>query len=162
MICPLVTFDQISRGEANKLLIQWQNKMGACERGNMAGLTYALFENGQPLALAMSATLIAPNVGGGQSHLTRDNCIELARLCAARPGLCRVALRLWREFVFPRLGYRYAMSYQDSDLHNGNTYRFDGWTRLAHIRGTPDLRSGRPARNKYVWVWELPAPSQAE
>lgn len=73
---------------------------------------------------------------------------------AARPGLCRVALRLWRAFVFPRLGYQYAMSYQDSDLHNGNTYRFDGWTRLSHIRGTPDLRSGRTARNIWVWVWE--------
>jgi hypothetical protein len=66
-----------------------------------------------------------------------------------------VALRLWREFVFPTLGYRYAISYQDADLHNGNTYRFDGWKRLPLIgRSGPDSRSGRLGRRKYVWLWE--------
>jgi hypothetical protein len=154
VIHPLVTFDQLKRGEANALLDAWGHKMGPCERGNEQGLSYALMEEGRPVAVAMAMTLIAPNVGGGQSHLTRENCIELARLCAERPGLCRVALRLWREFVFPRMGYQYAMSYQDADIHSGNTYRFDGWKRMGYARGTLDRRTNRQGRNRYIWVWE--------
>ena len=95
-------------------------------------------------------------VGGGLKYLTRENSIELSWLCAARSGLCRVALRLWREFAFPSLGVRFAVSYQDADLHKGHTYRFDGWTRRAYSRSGTDTRSGRPGRNKYVWVWERP------
>ena len=91
--------------------------------------------------------------------LVRDNTIELARLCATRSGLCRVALRLWREFVFPTLGYQVAVSYQDADLHNGSTYRFDGWRRVGFSRGgSVDQRTGRVGRNKWIWVWpDLPA-----
>jgi antitoxin VapB len=157
LIAPLVSFDEIARGEANRLLTDWGHKMGPCERGNERGLSYCLFEERKPVAVAMAMTLIAPNVGGGQSHMTRDNTIELARLCAARPGLCRVALRLWREFVFPRMDYQYAMSYQDSDIHTGNTYRFDGWKRVAWVRGTLDRRTDRQGRNRFIWVWERPS-----
>jgi antitoxin VapB len=85
--------------------------------------------------------------------MTRENTIELSRLCAARAGLCRVALRLWREFVFPTLGYQYAVSYQDADLHNGNTYRFDGWERVGYSHSGTDTRSGRSGRDKYAWAW---------
>lgn len=160
MIAPLVTFDQIDIGEANRCLIAWGHKMGALVRGNTSQEThYAMFEEGRPVAVALASGLIREGVGGaGAEHLNRDNTIELARLCAARPHLCRAALRLWREFVFPRLGRRYAMSYQDADLHNGNTYRFDGWKRIAFARGGgTDARSGRKGRDKWVWLWELPA-----
>jgi hypothetical protein len=109
----------------------------------------------------MAASLIRECVGGGLGQLTRANTIELARLCAVRPGLCRVALRLWREFVFPRMGYEVAISYQDADLHNGNTYRFDGWTREAFSHSGTDKRSGRKGRNKWIWVWRRPAAMAA-
>ena len=129
--------------------------MGKLERGNSKGLHYALYENGRAVALTMAASLIRECVGGGADYMVRENTIELARLCAERPGLCRVALRLWREFVFPKMGYRYAMSYQDADLHNGNTYRFDGWKRVAFSHSGTDTRSGRPGRSKWIWQWEL-------
>ena len=106
--------------------------------------------------MTTTAHLICKCVGGGMRHLTRENTIELARLCAVRPGLCRVALRLWREGVFPLLGYQTAISYQDADLHNGNTYRFDGWQRIAYSRSGTDTRSGRKGRNKWIWLWERP------
>lgn len=151
---PLVTFEEISKDEANYLLIKWSHKMGPLNRGKQPGLHYALLDNGNPVALTSQSTLIAPVVGGGCNYMTRDNTIELSRLCAERPGLCRVALRLWREFVFPLTGYEYAMSYQDADLHNGNTYRFDGWKRVGGIaRSGTDTRSGRKGRNKYIWQW---------
>lgn len=150
---PLVSFEEVSRQRANELLVQWGHKMGAMERGNVAGVHYALLHDGRPVAVAMAATLIRECVGGGMGHLTRENTIELARLCAERPGLCRVALRLWREFVFPLMGYAHAISYQDADLHNGNTYRFDGWKRVAFSSSGTDQRSGRKGRRKWIWLW---------
>ncbi len=151
---PLCSFEEISLIEANQLLVQWGHKMGAIKRGNQAGINYALMNNNKPVAVAMTSTLIRECVGGGLKHLTRENCCELSRLCAERTGLCRVALRLWREFVFPQLGYEYAISYQDADLHNGNTYRFDGWERQAYSSSGTDKRSGRKGRKKWIWVWK--------
>jgi len=148
----MVSFDPIPLNTANALLVEWGHKMGPCKRGNAVGWSHALIHEGRPVAVTVTASLIRERVGGA-AHLTRENCIELARLCAARPGLCRVALRLWREFVFPALPYEWAMSYQDADIHNGNTYRFDGWKRIARARSGTDTRSGRPGRDKWVWVY---------
>lgn len=166
---PLVTFDGIDKHDANRLLVLWGHKMGPLERGNESGTHHALYHAGEPVAVAMTASLIRECVGGGQRHLTRANCMELARLCAARPGLCRVALRLWREFVFPSLGVAAAISYQDADLHNGHTYRFDGWVRAGFSSSGTDARSGRVGRRKWIWVWppvaavlEVPRPSKQE
>jgi len=145
-----VAFEQVSLPEANEMLTAWGHKMGALNRGNQGALCHALLHEGKPVAVTTASNLIAGVVGNCEL-LRRENTIELSRLCAARGGLCRVALRLWREFVFPALGYEYAVSYQDADLHNGNTYRFDGWERLGPS-GT-DTRSGRPGRNNYVWAW---------
>lgn len=65
---------------------------------------------------------------------------------------------MWREFVFPVLPADFAISYQDADLHSGNTYRFDGWARLAFSRsGGIDQRTGRSGRNKWVWAWPADA-----
>lgn len=154
MLIPVVTFEEISLETANGCLSRWGHRMGPLERGNQSGTHYALIHDGRPVAVAMMSTLIREVVGGGLNHMTRANACELSRLCAERPGLCRVALRLWREFVFPNLGYRFAISYQDADLHSGNTYRFDGWQRLGFSRSGTDKRSGRRGRNKWIWVWE--------
>lgn len=77
-----------------------------------------------------------------------------SRICAVRPGLNRVLLRLWREFVFPGLPHQYAVSYQDAVLHTGDLYRFDGWTLInKSARSGPDTRSGRAGRRKRIWLW---------
>jgi hypothetical protein len=153
LFAPMVCFDSITLQEANGLLAEWGHKMGPCTRGNGLHWCHALLHEGQPVALTITAGLIRETVGGA-SHLNRENCIELARLCASRAGLCRVALRLWREFVFPLLGYEYAISYQDADIHNGNTYRFDGWKRISRSRSGTDSRSGKVGRDKWVWLWQ--------
>lgn len=157
---PFVWFGPVDLDVANECLTTWAHKMGPFTRPAEYGAwAHALVVRDEPVAITVAATLIRATVGGGLSTLSRDNTVELARLCAVRSGLCRVALRMWREFVFPTLGYPTALSYQDADLHNGDTYRFDGWKRVAFIRGgNVDQRSGRKARNKYVWLWpELPA-----
>jgi len=150
---PVATFEEIELRAANVLLERWGHKMGPLMRGNQGAICHALYHGDEVVAVTCASHLIAGVVGGGLAQLTRDNTIELSRLCAGRPGLCRVALRLWREFVFPFTGYVHAISYQDADLHNGHTYRFDGWQRAAYARSGTDTRSQRPGRNKYVWVW---------
>lgn len=153
MLFPPVTFEEVSLEVANRCLTDWQHKMGPLERPNAAGCHYALMHEGRPVAVAMMSTLIRECVGGGNQHLTRDNACELSRLCAERAGLCRVALRLWREFVFPSLGYSSAISYQDADMHSGNTYRFDGWRRIGYSVSGTDARSGAKGRRKWIWEW---------
>ncbi len=152
---PLVSFDVFDLQEANVLLSKWNHKMGPLHRGNQTAICHALCIESRPVALTTASSLIAPVVGGVDG-LTRENTIELSRLCAVGPGWCRVAVRLWRNVVFPMLGYRHAMSYQDADLHSGNTYRFDGWQRRGFSHSGTDTRSGRPGRDKYIWVWEVP------
>jgi hypothetical protein len=162
---PLATMQECSLGEANDLLVAWDHKMGALERGVTAyGCQgqYVLLHEGSAIAVATHSTLIRDHVGGGLNHMLRDESIELSRLCAARPGLCRVMLRLWRELVFPTIERRYAISYQDADLHNGNTYRFDGWHRSPEkSRSGTDARTGTKGRDKWIWWWEL-ASADAE
>lgn len=154
---PLAELVTINLDQANDLLVEWKHKMGPLHRGNQDAWCHALLHNGTPIAVTTASHLISARVGGGMSTLMRENTVELSRLCAARPSLCRVMLRMWREFVFPTLGFAVAMSYQDADLHTGNTYRFDGWKRVAFARSGPDTRSGRPGRDKWVWVWpDLP------
>ncbi|MEM9597062.1 MAG: hypothetical protein AAGD06_22510 [Acidobacteriota bacterium] len=111
------------------------------------------------MAVVVASTLIRERVGGGLGHLTRETTVELSRLCACRPHLCRVVLRMWREFVFPVLGFEAAVSYQDADLHTGHTYRFDGWRRAGFASSGTDQRSGRRGRRRWIWVWP---PTAAE
>ena len=159
---PLACFDAISLERANSALVEWGHKMGAMKRPQFGNdRAHGLFHSEQLVAVAITSGLVRERVGGGLSHLTRANTLELSRLCADRKGLCRVALRLWREFVFPELGVPVVISYQDADLHNGNTYRFDGWERVGYCRaGGADPRTGRPARNRWVWAWPVGAAEQ--
>lgn len=151
---PVAEFNPVGLGYANELLTEWGHRMGPLERGNSAALhCHVLRVHGEAIGLACTSSLIRERVGGGLGHLTRTNAIELSRLCAREAWACRVVLRLWRETVFPHLGVAAAISYQDADLHTGNTYRFDGWRRAGYSHSGTDKRSGRAGRDKYIWVW---------
>ena len=149
---PPVLFEAITRIELNACLIAWGHRMGPLRRPTR-GWAHGLRYNGRLVAVASADTLIRPSVAG----LTRGEAIELSRLCADRPDLCRVALRLWRAFVFPTLasarGCSWAVSYQDAIHHSGNLYRFDGWVPLARSRSGIDSRTGRIGRDKIIWGW---------
>lgn len=155
--CAGVVWRSTTIDEANAALVAWQHKMGPMNRPDYGDLTArGLYHDGTLVAVTCTAGLVRSAVGNCP-WLTRGNAIEFARLCAVRPGLCRVALRLWREFTFPGMGIDYAVSYQDADIHTGNVYRFDGWARVAFNKGgSTDQRTGRVGRNKYVWVWPHP------
>jgi hypothetical protein len=149
----LCYFSEVSLKDVNIYLEKWNHKMGALRRGNQGAICHMLFYKEDPIAVTTASHLIRENVGGGLKLLTRENTIELSRLCAAKPDICRVALRMWREFVFPDLPFPVAISYQDSNLHNGNTYRFDGWKKVAYSHSGTDQRSGKKGRDKWIWVW---------
>ena len=160
--CAPICFSPVSLAVANECLERWNHRMGPLRRGNSGALgCHALFEDGAPVLVVTTSSLIRETVAASDGMLTRKNTIELSRLCAAHPGLCRVGLRLWREFVFPKLGFEFAVSYQDSDLHTGATYRFDGWTVLGTSRSGTDTRSGRKGRRKRIWIWPVAPVDQS-
>ena len=154
---PIAVFTEISQADANAKLIQWEHKMGAIERPNFGGDSFhGLLIHGELVAVTASSRLIGETVGGCDHldpPLTRDNTVELSRLCAAKHSLCRVVLRLWRETVFPTLKKDNAISYQDTKLHTGNTYRFDGWQKVGFSASGTDARSGKKGRRKWIWLW---------
>lgn len=163
---PLVAFDAITLDEINRCLVDWQHKMGPLQRPDFGfARFYGLRHSGELVAVVAVDQMIAPETCG----LRREEAMELTRLCACRPDLCRVALRLWREFVFPSLsaawGMPWAISYQDRRLHSGNVYRFDGWVALGQTSSGTDNRGAtgaRRGRSKTIWGWTPDAQARAE
>lgn len=151
---PLASLAEIALDEANAALESWGHQMGTFRRPNAHAWAHGLFHGADLVAVTVTSALVMPTAAGG---FTRRDAGELARLCAARPGLCRVALRLWRECVWPgiaaRQGWEWCISYQDEVVHSGETYRCDGWRRVARSHSGTDRRSGRPGRDKVVWAW---------
>ncbi|MCG8595637.1 MAG: hypothetical protein MI785_14915 [Kiloniellales bacterium] len=150
LLTPLVSFDPIPIEHLNRCLLAWGHKMGPLRRP-FAHLdrAYGLFHDGRIVGVVSTSPLVRETAAG----MGREECCELSRLCCARPDLCRVVLRLWREFVFPTLGKPWAISYQHAVAHSGNLYRFDGWVRLGTSRSGTDARSGRRGRRKVIWGW---------
>lgn len=154
---PLVSFDAISRDELNDCLDRWAHKMGPLNRPSFReGRAHGLRHDGVLVAVTATEQMIPAATAG----LTRDQALELARVCAARPDLCRVALRLWREFVFGAItrswGTPWAISYQDAVEHTGNLYRHDGWVRMGYSASGTDTRGRgdkRQGRKKVIWGW---------
>jgi antitoxin VapB len=149
IIAPIQHLAQIELAEANRALADWSHQMGPCNRPTNAIWAHGMFEHGNLVAVTVTSSLIRETAAG----FTRDEAIELARLCAERPGLCRIMLRLWQEMVMPAYGTPWAVSYQDETLHSGAIYRFNGWVIVGRSRSGTDARSGRKGRNKTIWGW---------
>ncbi|HTI81807.1 MAG TPA: hypothetical protein VL614_15265 [Acetobacteraceae bacterium] len=154
LVPPIALLEAIDVADANAALVRWGHKMGPCNRPNGHMWAQGLFAHGELVGVAISSALISATCAG----LTRRDAFELARLCAAKTDLCRVILRLWREFAFPahcrQHGFEWAVSYQDESLHSGDTYRFDGWVRLReNAQSGTDQRTGRKGRSKTIWGW---------
>lgn len=161
LIAPPVYVSAISRDELNRCLVAWGHKMGAFTRPSYAiEAHHALFHHGKPVAVTAASDTVRETVGRGLAR--RQDVVELARLCAVRPHLCRVMLRLWRELLLPEIaaahGRTAAVSYQDEAYHRGDVYRFDGWQMIGKAGGGGrDARSGRPSRDLRVWLWTIEA-----
>jgi len=154
MIPTFVSFELIDMDIANKCLVKWGHLMGPLKRPMGNGFAHGLFHEGRPVAIITTSSLISARVAG----LSRDDAIEVSRVCAEKKDICRVVIRLWREFVFPYLGKTWAISYQDAVAHRGDLYRFDGWTRLNTSQSGTDRRSGRKGRKKVIWSYQIQTP----
>jgi len=152
---PLLTFDALTMPEANSLLDAWGHNMGPMNRPMGRQDAHALITHEGPVAVVCTADLVAATVGGAP-YLNRENAIELARVCACARDWNRVAVRLWRNVIFPLTGAEYAVSYQDAALHSGDLYRFDGWAKVGFSHSGTDRRTGRKGRDKWIWVWPRP------
>src|SRR4051794_32864091 len=91
---PPALLDTLSIDDANQYIDAWGHKLGPIHRpfGMQA---FALFTDGYPRAVAVSASIVSATVAGYK----RREVVELARLCSnpLSPSMSRVMLRLWRE-----------------------------------------------------------------
>lgn len=166
LLPPLVDMVAIDRGQLNACLVDWQHTIGPlCRPPYALEAIYALREAGQPVAVVAFSETVRETIGN--TRLRREEVVELSRLCAVRPRLCRVMLRLATESLFPSIsrsvGRPWLISYQDEGAHSGDTYRFDGWCVIGGGgRGGPDSRSGRPGRKLKMWGWPPAVADEVE
>lgn len=156
------TFDTLDMALGNELLVAWGHRLGPLNRP-FSQRGYVLLVDGEPVSLAMSASAVSGTVAG----YTRNEVVELARLCS-RPGhawASRVMVRMWREVFarrWPDWPVRAAISYSLNAEHRGDLYRFDGWAKVRDDAGHPPGATAtwakygvdHPARGpKTLWVW---------
>lgn len=157
---PVVAFDLIGNDEADELLAEWGHWLGGCNRP-FGRQSWGLLIGGDCLAVAVSASTVQATCGG----YPRQEVVELARLCSHpdHRDLTRVALRLWRKVGPAAWGARYwpvraCVSYQDAARHTGNIYRFDGWSKVADVRGGTaggSWQRGKTYQPKAIWAFDL-------
>jgi hypothetical protein len=122
-------FEKITKDQANELITAFGgHPLGEYNRpfGYQA---WGLAIDGQ----AVSVTVSASTVGATSAGYSCFEVVELARIARHpdHPGVMRVMLRLWRDYLAGR------WDYWDTPVHaavsyglpgkEGNLYRFDGW-----------------------------------
>ena len=166
LLTPLVSFDTITADELDACLVAWGHKMGPLNRPPAYGFgAHGLVHDGVLVGVCSWSALVRENCAG-MDFLPRETTTELSRVCASRRDLCRVMVRLWREFVFPGVQrarrHEWAVSYQDAHLHSGDLYRNDGWAKIGRFRsGGMDPRTGRKGRDGFVWGWHADPQARA-
>lgn len=158
---PIVGLYQMDVEVANRLLVEWDHKLGACERP-FHQEAFALELSGEPIAVAISASIVNGPVAGFE----RQETVELARMGARVRWANRVMLRLWREScaqLWPCWPVKAAISYSKNSMHSGNLYRFDGWEKVREDCGSSGggtySRRRHPTEavhgSKTLWLWRF-------
>ena len=173
LIDPFVSFDTIDRDEMNRLLVQWDHKMGPLNRPQYGKpIDFVVRRHGDPVAVIACDTLIRETC-----ELTRNDAFELSRLCGPERGMCSMAMKLWRQFAYPEIARAWfpalvrdelspwVISYQDATRHAGTLYRYDHWLVLGYSSGGSDPRAAAGtvnARKRVIWGWNANADAMAE
>lgn len=161
---PIVAFDLIPDAEANAALERWGHWLAGCKRP-FGRQSFGIALHGELLAVAVSASTVNARCGG----FKRTEVVELARLCSHpdHRDLTRVALRLWRKVAPAAWEAEYGwkltacVSYANAARHRGDIYRFDGWEKVAEVRGGKAGKNStwtRPRKDyeaKSVWAYRL-------
>lgn len=167
LMVPVAGLVPVAPDTVNALMVRWGHDLGPCDRPfGMEGWT--LDVDGVPVAAAMSASTVSSTVKMPDGRMApRGDVVELARLCAdpAERWATRPMLRLWRQVAAPRWSYwpaLAAVSYS-TRRHEGDVYRWDGWTLVRETQGSggggnwssPRATSDPSAGRKRLWVWEM-------
>jgi hypothetical protein len=119
-------FSEITLDQANDLIESFGHPLGPFNR-SFGYQAHGLAIDGKAVAVTVSGS----TVGATSAGYKRGQVVELARIARhpAHPGIMRVMLRLWRDYLAGRWGYwpvQAAVSYALPGKE-GNLYRFDGW-----------------------------------
>lgn len=160
---PIVAWERIPNGDANRRLIDWEHYLGACNRP-FGRISFGLFYDGELVSVATAAFLVKRSIYG----FRRVDSLECARLCThpAHRDLTRVCLRLFRKTAPSEWAREYfepiaILSYHKKDQHSGDIYRFDGWRFVRHTRqskvgpGSHHSTVGRLIPAKGLWCFPL-------
>lgn len=158
---PLVAFDRIEKRDADARLVEWGHWLGACNRP-FGQHHFGLFVGAELLGVVVSASTVNESCGG----YPRSEIVELARHCSHpdHRDLSRVLLRLWRKIAPVAWAADYwpvraLVSYANAARHTGDLYRFDGWRKVAEVRGGTaggNWTRGKQYEPKSVWAFDLP------
>jgi hypothetical protein len=181
---PVAGLTPVSLARANVLLERWGHYLGPINRP-FGSESWVLEVESEPVAVAVGASIVSEHIAWDEKRtegdgdetkiiverhtLPRDELVELGRLCSD-PGArwaTRPMLRLWREVAAPRWPYwkvTAAVAYSQSSRHQGDIYRWDGWTRVAGNCGSSG--GGAWSRKRYasdavhgkkaLWLWQFP------
>jgi hypothetical protein len=122
-----IFFSEITLDQANELIEAFGHPLGPFNR-SFGYQAWALAVDGKAAAVAVSGS----TVGATSAGYKRAQVVDLARIARhpGHPGILRVMLRLWRDYLAGRWDYwpvQAAVSYALPG-REGNLYRFDGWT----------------------------------
>ena len=166
---PVAGLTKVDLDWANVLLARWGHNLGPVNRP-FRSEAWVLEIESVAVAVAVSASIVSEHVTGtdhGEAvTLRRDEVVECARLCSdpAQNWATRPMLRLWREVAAPRWAcwpVRTAVSYSQNQRHEGNLYRWDGWTKIADNCGSSGGGAWSRKRQagdavhgkKSLWIW---------
>jgi hypothetical protein len=119
-------FSEITLDQANELIEAFGHPLGPFTR-SFGRQAWGLAIDGKAAAVAVSGS----TVGATSAGFGRFQVVDLARIARhpRHPGILRVMLRLWRDYLAGRWDYwpvQAAVSYALPGKE-GNLYRFDGW-----------------------------------
>jgi hypothetical protein len=119
-------FSEVTLDQANELIDAFGHPLGPFNR-SFGYQAWGLAIDGKAAAVAVSGSTVGATSAGYQ----RGQVVDLARIARHpdHPGILRVMLRLWRDYLAGRWGYwpvEAAVSYALPGKE-GNLYRFDGW-----------------------------------
>lgn len=159
----IARFGIIPDSDADDSLERWGHYLGGCDRP-FGRINYGLYWEDDLVAVAVSAS--TPNQVC--ARYDRKQVVELARLCShpEHRDLTRVMLRMWRKSAatdwnryWPVIAY---VSYSNAARHSGDVYRFDGWKKIADVRGGVGGGRSKGKRYEAKSIWAYPLSDHAD
>lgn len=163
-------FEAISKEQANELIASFGHPLEDYNRP-FGCQAHGLAIDGKAVAVTVSGSA----VGNTSAGYSKYQVVDLARIARHpdHPGVMRVMLRLWRDYLAGR------WDYWDAPVHaavsyalpgkTGNLYRFDGWKLYGKCRpwvGSGEQSWSKPSKANDLddgikTLWYYPYPSAA-